>query len=290
MRLPGARRRAASTCACARLPRRSGPARRRVGRDAHRHLERELRPLPDRPGRGLRAASRDRRTRPPGDQGPRRPVADDGPRGAGLRRRDLRPQPVERRRDRLPGRHRGRPARLRRRCPGTATRWPPRRGRSAPPATGSGCGRSTSPTAARSATRTWTTSSPGSRRCATHAAGWLAEDPDRAVALTGDWNIAPRDEDVFDIAQFAKSTHVTPPERAAFQAVVDAGLRRRRAPAPPGPGRLHLLGLLPAALRAEPRHADRLRARLPGPRRRGSPARRSTATSGPARAPATTPR
>nr|MBA2464415.1 exodeoxyribonuclease III [Nocardioidaceae bacterium] len=38
-----------------------------------------------------------------------------------------------------------------------------------------------------------------------------------------DWNIAPLDEDVFDIAQFAKSTHVSAPERAAFQAVLDAG-------------------------------------------------------------------
>src|SRR4051794_726908 len=36
------------------------------------------------------------------------------------------------------------------------------------------------------------------------AAGWLAEDPAREVALAGDWNIAPRDEDVFDITQFAK--------------------------------------------------------------------------------------
>ncbi len=55
------------------------------------------------------------------------------------------------------------------------------------------------------------------------AAGWLEADPDAQVAIMGDWNIAPRDEDVFDITRFAKSTHVTPPERAAFQAVVDAG-------------------------------------------------------------------
>jgi len=67
------------------------------------------------------------------------------------------------------------------------------------------------------------------------AAGWLAEDPQRQVALTGDWNIAPRDEDVFDIAQFAKSTHVTPPERAAFQAVVDAGYADLHRPYEPGP-------------------------------------------------------
>jgi exodeoxyribonuclease-3 len=67
------------------------------------------------------------------------------------------------------------------------------------------------------------------------AAGWLAEDPRRQVALTGDWNIAPQDDDVFDIAQFAKSTHVTPPERAAFQAVVDAGYADVVRPHQPGP-------------------------------------------------------
>jgi exodeoxyribonuclease-3 len=67
------------------------------------------------------------------------------------------------------------------------------------------------------------------------AAGWLADEPEQQIALTGDWNIAPRDEDVFDIAQFAKSTHVTPPERAAFQAVVDAGYADVVRPHQPGP-------------------------------------------------------
>ncbi len=67
------------------------------------------------------------------------------------------------------------------------------------------------------------------------AARWLADSPDRQVALTGDWNIAPRDEDVFDIAQFANSTHVTPPERAAFQAVLDAGYTDVVRPLLPGP-------------------------------------------------------
>jgi exodeoxyribonuclease-3 len=43
------------------------------------------------------------------------------------------------------------------------------------------------------------------------------------VALVGDWNVAPRDEDVWDMQVFAHSTHVSPPERAAFQAIVDAG-------------------------------------------------------------------
>ena len=67
------------------------------------------------------------------------------------------------------------------------------------------------------------------------AAGWLADAPQRQVALVGDWNIAPRDEDVFDMAQFAKSTHVSPPERAAFQAVLDAGYSDVVRPHLPGP-------------------------------------------------------
>ena len=58
---------------------------------------------------------------------------------------------------------------------------------------------------------------------------WLARLREAArsmtgdVALVGDWNIAPTDEDVFDIAQFAKSTHVTPPERAAFAGFLEDG-------------------------------------------------------------------
>ncbi|GAB3864112.1 exodeoxyribonuclease III [Nocardioides maradonensis] len=51
------------------------------------------------------------------------------------------------------------------------------------------------------------------------AAGWL----DAPAALVGDWNICPTDDDVFDVAQFASSTHVTPAERASFQAFLDGG-------------------------------------------------------------------
>jgi len=51
------------------------------------------------------------------------------------------------------------------------------------------------------------------------ARDWL----DRPTALIGDWNIAPTDEDVFDITRFAKSTHVTPPERQALQDFLDDG-------------------------------------------------------------------
>jgi len=51
------------------------------------------------------------------------------------------------------------------------------------------------------------------------AGSWL----DGEAALVGDWNICPTDDDVFDVAQFRNSTHVTPAERAAFQAFLDSG-------------------------------------------------------------------
>jgi exodeoxyribonuclease-3 len=63
------------------------------------------------------------------------------------------------------------------------------------------------------------------------AAAWKHDD----TALVGDWNIAPQDDDVFDMAQFAKSTHVTAPERAAFQAFVDEGYVDVVRPHAPGP-------------------------------------------------------
>jgi len=67
-------------------------------------------------------------------------------------------------------------------------------------------------------------------------AGWLAADPDAQVALCGDWNVAPTDDDVWDVAVFAQSTHVSAPERAAFAAVVDAGYADVVRPHTPGPG------------------------------------------------------
>ncbi len=67
------------------------------------------------------------------------------------------------------------------------------------------------------------------------AATWREHQPDLPTALAGDWNIAPTDEDVWDMAVFAKSTHITPPERAAFQAVVDAGFADLVRPYVTGP-------------------------------------------------------
>ncbi len=63
------------------------------------------------------------------------------------------------------------------------------------------------------------------------ARGWLGED----TALVGDWNIAPQDEDVFDMAQFATSTHVTPRERAAFAGFLEDGYADVTRPFTPGP-------------------------------------------------------
>ena len=68
----------------------------------------------------------------------------------------------------------------------------------------------------------------------TAAAGWLA-DPEAQVALTGDWNIAPFDEDVFDMSRFANSTHVSPEERAAFHAFLESGFVDVVRPHAPGP-------------------------------------------------------
>jgi exodeoxyribonuclease-3 len=43
------------------------------------------------------------------------------------------------------------------------------------------------------------------------------------LVVAGDMNVAPADLDVYDPAAFAGSTHVTPSERAALQALADAG-------------------------------------------------------------------
>jgi exodeoxyribonuclease-3 len=69
------------------------------------------------------------------------------------------------------------------------------------------------------------------RRLRAAATAWQGQD----TALVGDWNIAPRDEDVFDISQFATSTHVTPDERAAFQGFLDDGYVDVVRPHTPGP-------------------------------------------------------
>lgn len=62
---------------------------------------------------------------------------------------------------------------------------------------------------------------------------WLAQlrrhldescDPGGDVLLCGDFNIAPEDRDVWDVAEVANGTHVTPPERAALAELTSWGL------------------------------------------------------------------
>lgn len=53
----------------------------------------------------------------------------------------------------------------------------------------------------------------------------LASDDGHLAMIGGDFNIAPRDEDVWDMSFFEGKTHVTPPERDAFRALEDAGFR-----------------------------------------------------------------
>jgi exodeoxyribonuclease-3 len=57
-------------------------------------------------------------------------------------------------------------------------------------------------------------------------ARWLREtrDPAEKLLIGGDFNVAPEDADVYDVAAFAGSTHVSEPERAALAALREWGL------------------------------------------------------------------
>jgi exodeoxyribonuclease-3 len=44
------------------------------------------------------------------------------------------------------------------------------------------------------------------------------------LAVCGDFNVAPKDLDVWDPAQFVGATHTSEPERRALQAIIDLGL------------------------------------------------------------------
>ncbi|MDO4239321.1 exodeoxyribonuclease III [Micrococcus sp.] len=70
-----------------------------------------------------------------------------------------------------------------------------------------------------------------------HAAAELKADPRARTAYVGDWNIAPRDEDVWDIEMFLRDgyTHVSEPERAAFRAFEELGFTDPVRPRHPGP-------------------------------------------------------
>jgi exodeoxyribonuclease-3 len=62
---------------------------------------------------------------------------------------------------------------------------------------------------------------------------WLAQlrtwldttaSPSDALAILGDFNVAPEDRDVWSVKAFEGSTHVTEPERAAVRALEDWGM------------------------------------------------------------------
>ena len=57
-------------------------------------------------------------------------------------------------------------------------------------------------------------------------ARWLREDcdPGQAIVIGGDYNVAPEDADVYDMADFVGATHVSEPERAALATMRDWGL------------------------------------------------------------------
>lgn len=63
--------------------------------------------------------------------------------------------------------------------------------------------------------------------------GWLTRlrrvldrtcSPTEPLVLCGDYNIAPGDDDVWDMSQFNDSTHVSPPERAAYRSLLEWGM------------------------------------------------------------------
>ncbi len=68
------------------------------------------------------------------------------------------------------------------------------------------------------------------------AEAWLDSDPQQPIALVGDWNIAPTDEDVWDMAAFDGATHVSEPERKAFNAFIDTKFTDVVRQYTPGPG------------------------------------------------------
>jgi exodeoxyribonuclease III len=57
-------------------------------------------------------------------------------------------------------------------------------------------------------------------------ARWLREtqSPDDPIVIGGDFNVAPEDMDVYDMAAYVDSTHVSAPERAAMATLRDWGL------------------------------------------------------------------
>lgn len=61
-------------------------------------------------------------------------------------------------------------------------------------------------------------------------------DPTLPTILTGDFNVAPADADIYDPKRWRRRTHASPPERAAIGALLDLGLRDVTREHHPGDG------------------------------------------------------
>lgn len=96
------------------------------------------------------------------------------------------------------------------------------------------------------------------------AQAWVAADPQAQIALVGDWNIAPTDDDVWDPALFEGKTHTSQAERDAFTAFGDAG-HRGDAAVHPRAQDVHLLGLHAVAVPQEAGPTHRHGVDLPCP-------------------------
>lgn len=68
------------------------------------------------------------------------------------------------------------------------------------------------------------------------AHSFLVDVPFEQIALVGDWNIAPRNEDVWDMEVFSGKTHVSAPERQAFASFADIDFHEVTRAFTPGPG------------------------------------------------------
>ncbi|MBP3088447.1 exodeoxyribonuclease III [Corynebacterium sp. sy017] len=55
-------------------------------------------------------------------------------------------------------------------------------------------------------------------------ADYVTHSAEHKLVLSGDFNIAPEDKHVWDIEAFIDKTHITEPERQAFDNLIDAGL------------------------------------------------------------------
>ena len=114
-------------------------------------------------------------------------------------------------------------------------------------------------------------------RAARRAGSARRPRPATPLVLGGDLNVAPTDADVWDAAAVHGGTHVSEPERAAFRALLDAGLVDAYRPAPRRARPLLVVGLPGRDVPQEPRACGSTTCSSRRPSPRGSSTPRSTA-------------